>query len=153
MEASPELRALNALPIASTHPFMVKIFFKSSPEKYNILFASIKSSVAVFKISHPFPGRAFYADYPVVSVTHRGVVLSMATRQAGRTPHVLFLACFPFTRVRIQQTSRYKGLGHPFFSAVLDNIPQNIATRNAKGEPVVTAVRKKAKHKTAKRFL
>jgi len=47
----------------------------------------------------------------------------------------------------------YKGLDHPFLSAVLDNMPKTIATKNAKGELVVRAVRKKAKHKIAKRFL
>jgi Na+/H+ antiporter NhaD/arsenite permease-like protein len=46
----------------------------------------------------------------------------------------------------------YNGLGHPFLSAVLDNIPKTMATRNAKGELVVIAVRKKAKHTIAKRF-
>jgi len=43
-------------------------------------------------------------------------------------------------------------LGHPLLSAVLDKIPKNIAAKNAKGELVLMAARKKAKQKIAKIF-
>lgn len=52
-----------------------------------------------------------------------------------------------------KSSSVYQGSGQPFFAAVRDSAPLNMATKKAKGELVVMPARKKAKHSTAKRFL